>query len=68
MKLDMFLCFMFLLAVLALTIGLKHAAALLTSEGLKTFVFAHRNSFPNISTPGSGYEIYCLWPIWPPRE
>ena len=49
-------------------IGLNHTAAILSHEGLKTFVFVHQNSFPNISTRGSGYEIYCLWPIWPPPE
>ena len=38
--------------------GLNHAATMLSLEGLKTF-------FPN---RGSVYEIYCLWPIWPPRE
>ena len=38
-------------------IGLNYMAAMLSPEGLKTFVFAHRNSFPNISTRGSGYEI-----------
>ena len=46
----------------------NYTAAMLNPEGLKTVVFAHRNSFPNISTRGSGYEIYCIWPIWPPRE
>ena len=45
--------------------GLNHMAAMLSPEGLKTFVLPHRNSFPNISSRGSGYEIYCLWPIWP---
>ena len=50
------------------SIALNHTAAVLSPEGLKTFVFAHRNSFPNISTRDSGYENYCLWPIWPPRE
>ena len=29
---------------------------MLSPEGLKTFVFAHWNSFPNILTRGSGYE------------
>ena len=29
---------------------LNHTAAMLSPMGLKTFVFAHRNSFPDIST------------------
>ena len=45
--------------------GLNHKASMLSTEGLKTFVFVHRNSFPNILNRGSVYEIYCLWPIWP---
>ena len=45
------------------SISLNHTAAILFC-----FVFVHRKSFPNISTRGSGYEMYCLWPIWPPRE
>lgn len=40
-------------------IGL-HTAAMLSPERLKTLVFAHWNSFPNISTLGSGYKNYCL--------
>ena len=40
----------------------------ISPEGLKTFVFAHGNSFPNISVRGSGYKIYCLRPIWPPEQ
>ena len=39
-------------------IGLNHAAAMLSPEGMKTSVFTHRNSFANTSTRGSGYEIY----------
>ena len=49
-------------------IALNHTAAMLDPEGMKTFVFSHQNSFPNISTRGWGYEIYCLWPKWPPRK
>ena len=33
-------------------------AGMFSPEGLKPFVFAHRNSIPNISTRGSGYKIY----------
>ena len=43
---------------LCIAIGLNHTAAMLSPEGLKTFVFAHRNSFPNISTRGSGTKSY----------
>ena len=50
------------------SMGLNNTEAMLSPEGLKTFVLPHRNSFPNISTRGSGYEIYCLWSIWPPSE
>ena len=49
-------------------IGLNQTVAMLSLEGLKTFVLPHQNSLPNISTGGSGYESYCLWPIWPPHE
>ena len=40
--------------------GLNHTAAILSPEGLKTFVFPQRNSFPNISTRGSG-GVQNLW-------
>ena len=39
--------------------GLNHTAAMLSPEGLKTFVLPYQNSFPNILTGGSGYKMYC---------
>ena len=33
-----------------MSIDLNHTAAKLSPKGLKTFVFAHQNSFANIST------------------
>ena len=43
-------------------------AGMLSPEGLKLLFLRTEGSFPNISTRGSEDEIYCLWPIWPPRE
>ena len=59
--LSFFISVCFLLSFTSCTVdmGLNHTAAMLSpDEGLKTFVFPHQNSFPNISTQGSGYEIY----------
>ena len=46
------------LAFIRFPTGLSHTAAMLSPEGLQTFVFAHRNSFPNISTRGTKSIVY----------
>ena len=41
-------------------IGFYHEAAILSPEGSKTFLLHPLNSFPCMSTRGSGHDIYMF--------